>query len=208
MNIRNRNLGLLLVAAVAASGCDGTIDWWLTADQQGSRLYQQQDYARSARAYENRYSKGRAFYAAQEFASAAALLDDIQTPEAQFYLGNAFAQQDQLADAVAAYERALALRPDFDEATFNLEWVAGLLKIEQTEYDDAGGTGGKLKADKFVYDDKAQNAQSEMTDIEAKAQGLSQAQLEEMWMRRVQTTPGDFLEIKFAYQLASGEEEP
>jgi len=40
-----------------------------------------------------------------------------------------------------------------------------------------------------------------MTAEEAAAQGVSDAELEAMWMRRVQTTPGEFLRLKFAREL-------
>ena len=44
-----------------------------------------------------------------------------------------------------------------------------------------------------------------MSTEDAIARGLSDEQLQEMWMRRVQTTPGDFLALKFAYQLQAGD---
>ena len=51
-----------------------------------------------------------------------------------------------------------------------------------------------------MFDDRAVNAMGEMTIDEARLQGLSPEAIREMWMRRVQTTPGDFLRLKFAYQ--------
>lgn len=180
-------------------------DWWLTPDQQGRMAYEQGDYARAARLFTEPMWKGLAFYAAGEFASAAVLFEQLDTPEAIFQLGNARAHQGRLSEALAAYTRALARKPDLEEARFNLEWVEGLLELENREYDDYGGTGGKLGADDVVFSDRASNAQQSMTEIEARSQGLSDEQLQEIWMRRVQTTPGDFLELKFAYQLQARE---
>jgi len=196
-----RSLVLCLFAVLALSGCTNSIDWWLTPDQQGQYFFNQGEYSKAARAFENPLWKAMSFYAAEEFAASAAILADIDTAYARFYLGNTFAHRDMLAEASAAYLQALELQPQFDEAQFNLEWVSGLLKIEQTTYDDAGGTGGKLGADGFVFDDKAENAQSTITEAEAVSQGLTDAQIEAIWMRRVQTTPDEFLANKFAYQL-------
>ena len=114
---------------------------------------------------------------------------------------NTRAHQGRLAEAVEAYDQALARQPQLDEARFNREWVSGLLELEEREYDDYGGTGGKLGADDVVFSDRASNAQQTMSEAEARSEGLSDEQLQEIWMRRVQTTPGDFLELKFAYQL-------
>jgi hypothetical protein len=92
------------------------------------------------------------------------------------------------------------MQPDFAEAQFNRDWVGGLYELSQREYDDSGGTGGKLGADDFVISDRADNAQQTMTAEEAASQGLSDEQIEQLWMRRVQTTPGDFLAYKFSFQ--------
>ena len=192
---------MLLICCLIASGCERTIDWWMTPDQQGEYLYNQGEYSRAARAFEDPLHKGLAFYAAGEFASASAMLSSIDSAYAKFYVGNALAQQDKLAEAVAAYQAAIQMQPEFEEAEFNLNWVGNLLELDQREYDDYGGTGGQLAADEFIVDDRADNAQQEMTQVEAMSQGLSDAQIEELWMRRVQTTPGEFLEIKFSYQL-------
>ncbi|MGI9290749.1 MAG: tetratricopeptide repeat protein [Gammaproteobacteria bacterium] len=191
-------LVFLLWSSVASAAF---IDWWLTPDQQGRWYFEQGDYQRAAQRFTDPYRKGLAYYAAEDFSSAAAMFATVDTPEGRFYLGNAYAQQDMLAEAVVSFDAALKLRSDFEAAQFNRDWVAGILEIENREYEDAGGTGGKLGADEIVFDDKAQNAQGEMTQQEAIAEGLSDQQLQEMWMRRVQTTPGDFLELKFAYQL-------
>ena len=89
--------------------------------------------------------------------------------------------------------------------------MQGLLELEQQEYDDAGGTGGKLEADRIVFDERAKNAKQTMSAEELaaqadKVQGLSDQQLQTMWMRRVQTTPGDFLRLKFSYQQQKQQE--
>jgi Ca-activated chloride channel family protein len=102
---------------------------------------------------------------------------------------------------VAAYDAVLDEEPELSEASFNRDWVAGLLALDQKEYDDAGGTGGMLEADRIVFDERGARGKGEMTQQEARAQGLSEAELRDLWMRRVQTTPGDFLRLKFAYQL-------
>jgi Ca-activated chloride channel family protein len=204
---RSGNLFGMVFLVLFLSACSNSADWWLTADQQGQRHFQHGEFALAARSFERPMWKGISFYAAQDFGSAAAIFAGIDSAASRFYLGNTFAHRDMLAEAVTAYQQALQIEPDFEEAQFNLDWVAGLLELEEREYDDYGGTGGKLGADGFVFDDRAKDSQQTMTDGEAAAQGLTDAQIEEIWMRRVQTTPADFLAIKFSYQLQAGDGE-
>ncbi len=198
---------LLLSLVPSPTLADGFLDWWLTPDQQGRLHFKRGDYQTSARAFESAQWKALAFYKAGDFANAAALFAKDESAEGYFNLGNALAKQEKLAPAVAAYKRALELRPEFPEAAFNLDWVDGLLKLSQKEYEDAGGTGGKLGADRVVFDKRGAQGTGEMTAQQLQAEkGLSDEQLREMWMRRVQTTPGDFLRLKFSYQLVIQDE--
>lgn len=189
---------------LGTTACAPSLDWFLTPDQQGRLWMERGEPLRAARSFEDRLWKGLAYYAAEDFASAAAALAPVDTARAKFQYGNALARQERLPEAVAAYEQALALERELSEAAFNLDWVQSLLELDQKEYEDAGGTGGKLGADKIVFDEKGAKGKGEMTAEEARAQGLSEAQLREMWMRRVQTTPADFLRLKFSYQDQTG----
>jgi Ca-activated chloride channel family protein len=177
------------------------IDWWLTPDQQGRIAFQRGEYARAAQHFSDPLWKGMAYYASGDFANAAAYFAMVQSAYGRFYLGNALAHAGELREAIAAYQSALESEPGLEAATFNLQWVEGLADLENKEYEDAGGTGGKLGADDYVFSDRAKNAQQTMSAREAASQGLSDAQIEEIWMRRVQTTPAEFLAVKFAQQL-------
>jgi Ca-activated chloride channel homolog len=65
---------------------------------------------------------------------------------------------------------------------------------EQTGDDDPG---------KIVFDLK--KSEDKTGQPREMAEGkLSDEQMRALWLRRVQTTPGDFLRAKFAYQTASG----
>jgi len=182
---------------------------WLTPDQQGRLKYEQGEFQSAARLFEDKRWKALAFYHAGDFANAAALFEKFESPWGLLNLGNSYAKTEQLSLAEKSYIRALELKPDFPEAEFNLEWVSGLIELDAKEYDDAGGSDGKLGADRIVIDERGSKATSEMSMQEAVAQvGLSDQELQDMWMRRVQTTPGDFLRLKFTYQLnAAGSED-
>ena len=63
----------------------------------------------------------------------------------------------------------------------------------------------KLGADEIRFDKKPDSGGQE-TEVREDAPA-SDAALQAMWLRKVQTRPAEFLRSKFAYQLAVGEEE-
>ena len=62
------------------------------------------------------------------------------------------------------------------------------------------------KPDEIVFDQKDGNRQSK--PVELSEEKFSNEELRATWLRRVQTTPGDFLRAKFAYQAAQAEQQP
>ena len=62
-----------------------------------------------------------------------------------------------------------------------------------------------LGADDTVFGDKGGEG-AEVTEQTGGAP-LSDAEIQELWLRRVQTRPADFLKAKFAYQQVLREEE-
>lgn len=204
--IRSVFIIFFLGLAFATYRADSFIDLWLTADQQGNYLYHQQDYIKAAQRFDDSYRKGLSYYAGEDFYNAIAILQTVETTQALFTIANAYAQLELLQESIEIYTAVLVIDPDFAAAQFNLNWVTGLKALDDKEFDDAGGTDGKLKADEFVIDNKADNALGEISAQEIQAQGLSDEQMQALWMRRVQTTPGDFLAYKFAYQVQQGEQ--
>jgi Ca-activated chloride channel family protein len=55
----------------------------------------------------------------------------------------------------------------------------------------------------MVFDQKGEN-KNRVPDLAAEGPA-SDADLQATWLRRLQTTPGDFLKAKFAYQAAHAE---
>lgn len=91
------------------------------------------------------------------------------------------------------------------EAEENLE-LARLRKEKMAPpEDDYGGTGGKLGADEIVFDKRKSGKSSEPKETESENSKLSENEQRALWLRNVQTKPGDFLRLKFSYQLNTKE---
>jgi Ca-activated chloride channel family protein len=104
--------------------------------------------------------------------------------------------------AIAAFDLALQQRPGWRPAMDNRAIAAVRLARLAPVADDAGGTGGMLEADDFVFDATGRVNQSQAEQTIETDTGLTDTQLRELWLRRVTTRPADFLRARFAAQLA------
>lgn len=86
-------------------------DAFLTPDQQGRWAFDHGDYAAAAAHFADPYWKGRAAYEAGDYAAALTAFSALDTPQAHFYVGNCQTRLRQYDAALAAYDKALALRP-------------------------------------------------------------------------------------------------
>jgi Ca-activated chloride channel family protein len=111
------------------------------------------------------------------------------------------------SDAIVSYDHALQQRSGWREAKANRDLAEARRQPLEPPKDDAGGTGGQLEADEIVFDDRPQKS-GDAPQVEVVTGGeLSDAQLQALWLRRVQTKPADFLRAKFAYQLSRRQQE-
>lgn len=200
-----RFLALSFVAAVVT----GTIrdpHFWLTADQRGDRLMRGKEYAAAAKAYEDPWRAGVAQFRNGDFKAAAKTFARVPGADGAFDQGNAWLMAGAYTGAVESYDRALGFRPGWKEAEEN----KALALARQKLMDDAGKDAdqeqtGQDKPDEIVFDAKKEGEDKAAKPIELGGEKMSDEQLRATWLRHVQTTPGQFLRAKFAYQAAVGE---
>jgi Ca-activated chloride channel family protein len=175
---------------------------WFTPDQLGARLFARGDYAAAAGAFQDPLWTGVAWYRAGEFDKAAQAFALRDSAEANYNQGNARLMLGDYAAAIACYERALRQRPGWTAALENRA-IASARRREHPG-DDMGDQ--RVGADEIVFDARKKDAgqQTETTGSTA----VSDAAIQELWLRRVQTRPADFLRAKFAYQQSLRESVP
>ena len=195
---------LLLLIAGCASGGNGNagsfkpIDLFLTPDQQGRLAYERGDYEEAAALFENPMWRGTALYRAgawEDAIDAYALGSDAPS---YYNLGNVYAALERWEDAVAAYDEALVLRPDWERAQRNRTLVAARIPKKPDDASDPSERPEQpnLAPDEIVFDEKGEQGR----EGEVEVSQLSDEQIAEMWLRNLQTTPADFLRNKFGYQ--------
>ena len=175
--------------------------FWLTPDQQAQRLFDEGEFNEAAKLFADPMRQGAALFKDAQFEAAATAFARVNTAEGHFNRGNALVMRGKYEDAMKAYERALSLRADWPAAVANLEIAR--LRAERTKREGGDMGDQKIGADEIVIETgkgKKQGGQTEQTEG---GKALSDAELQSLWLRRVQTKPADFLRAKFAFQLAA-----
>jgi Ca-activated chloride channel family protein len=171
------------------------IDLWLTPDQQGRRFFEAGRYAEAADRFEDPRWRAAAAYRAEAYDDAILAWALVDEPEAHFGTGNAYARRSDYESAVAAYDRALAHRPGWAEARENRDYVQSLIPPPPEESADLpeAAPPPTFEADSVdVGNDEQRGQQGEVPQ-----ELLTDDQLAELWLRRLQPSPSEFLRRRF-----------
>jgi Ca-activated chloride channel family protein len=171
------------------------MDLWLTHDQQGRYYFESGNYSTAAERFDDPLWKGLALVRAgdEEAALNAFALSD--SAEAWYNQGNALAHLAKYPEAVQAYRQALARRPSWTEAQENLALVQSLIpRAKDKDKDQQEEEAPNLPPDRVKFDEKGKNGKL------VRVQQLDPAKMADIWMRNIQTTPADFLRLRFAIQ--------
>jgi Ca-activated chloride channel family protein len=186
-----------VLALLAAGHGAGWRELWLSPDQRGRLLLGEGRPAEAATSFEDPLWRGIALFRAGDFKGAAQAFAARDTAEGAYDQGNALVMLGQYEDAVKRYDRALALRPGWPQALTNRE----IARVRGERKKLQGGKTGdtESKPDEIVFDKTKKGGED--TTIEA-SKPMSDEAVRALWLKRVQTSPADFLRAKFAYQLA------
>jgi Ca-activated chloride channel family protein len=176
--------------------------FWLTADQRGEMLFREKRYADAAKAYADPWHAAQSQYHNGDFEAAAKTYARVPGATGAFDQGNAWLMHGQYDAAVASYDRALGFHPGWKEAEENKALALARKKLmEISDKDREKEATEAYKPDKIVFDQKGGN-KTPPKPLDLGAEKMSDEELRASWLRRVQTTPGDFLRAKFAYQAS------
>ncbi|AHC48130.1 VWA domain-containing protein [Achromobacter xylosoxidans] len=172
-------------------------DAFLTPDQQGRWAFDHGDYAAAAAHFADPYWKGRAAYEAGDYAAALTAFSALDTPQAHFYVGNCQTRLRQYDAALAAYDKALALRPEWPDAIFNRDILRRLLAaMTQEDQGDQAEPPDQSRQDRAAKDARMKTA------------AAPKAVSEDVWLRNLTLSPAQFLRGKFAVEDSMREATP
>lgn len=114
----------------------GWDDLWKTNDQKGQSLLESGHPEQAATTFSDPRWQAASQYKAHNFEAAEQLYSQEESADSLYNLGNSLARQQKLDDAIAAYEKALELNPDLDDAKFNLDLVKKVKDQQQQQQGD------------------------------------------------------------------------
>ena len=117
-------------------------DLFINDNQRAYELLQEGQAAEAAQAFDDSTWQGIASYKAQEYEEALQYWSNEESPITSYNRGNALARNGKLPEALEAYDRALAAKPDWEDAKFNRDLVAKLLDSQQKQSQEDKSSGG------------------------------------------------------------------
>jgi Ca-activated chloride channel family protein len=189
---------LLSLAVVVAIGTWRDPDFWSTAVQRGDALMKRRQFSEAAKVYRDPLHLGVAQYRDGQFEAAAGTFARVPGADGLYNAANAWLMHGQYDRAIGLYDRVLGLRPDWKDAAENK--ALAIARRDRMTISDKEREQEATEAydpDKIVVDNKGGNDGKERKPMGGE---VSDAALQETWLRRVKTTPAEFLKAKFAFQ--------
>ena len=201
-------------------------DLWASRDQQAQTALRQQRTADAAVLAKAPAIAGEAFYRNGDFVRAGQSWSQLDQADSHYNRGNSLAQAGDFEAAIAAYDAALALDPEMEDATFNRDLVEQMKQEQeqQQQEDSEGESSDEQSGDESEQSEQGEEESSEdqqdgeQSDEESDDQQQGEeeskpsesemeqnwseedAQAMEQWLRRIPDDPGGLLRRKFRNQ--------
>ena len=114
-------------------------DLWRNKDQQGQRQLEAGNAADAAALFADPSWRAVASYRAADYGGSAAGFAEGEDVESLYNLGNALARLGQFESAIDAYEQALEIDPDMEDAIYNRDLLKDIVKQQQDSKQDQQG---------------------------------------------------------------------
>jgi len=176
-------------------------DVFMSRDQQGRWLFEQAEYDLAALRFDSHEWRAIAYYAAEEFQMAAKIWADIPGALPHFNRANALAHLKDYSGAADGYRLALQLNSDWPLARENLALMLALAEQPEEITDFNAQEVSKVGADEIVFSNDKNRMDQAKEEVSVDQGGLSSQEINALWMRRLQSSPADFLRLKFRYQV-------
>ncbi|MEL4281258.1 MULTISPECIES: vWA domain-containing protein [Shewanella] len=189
------------------------LDLWLTPDQQGALWFNQGEFTKAAAAYHSVLNKGIAYYYGGEYKLAHSAFMQVQTDLGAYYAASALARQREYI-AARKLLRTLAKKQDIAPELkagieHNLKVIEGLIdEINQASASQANSMDDQETSIELPDDQPqtAEGADEQTSQDKMQSQNLTAEQmlgdpkLAEVWLKRVEANPEQFLRAKFQLQ--------
>jgi Ca-activated chloride channel family protein len=153
---------------------------WLTPDQQGQEAFKQQHFKEAADKFEHAHWKAGAHYRAGDYEKATEYFSqDEADPVSIYNKGNSLAHQKKFNEAIDAYNQAIDLDSDFQDAIANRDYLKSLLAQQQAQNQQQKAPNQKNNESRSSESKQEQNKQQQGSEQEQQEQEGSEQEQQE-----------------------------
>jgi len=139
-------LPLFLIPFPPQANAFGWDELWQNRDQRASLQFEQGTPDSAAELFKHPGWKASSYYRAGEYDKAIQNWAEQDDPQANYNRGNALAKLGKFAEAIKAYERALDINPQHQDASYNKKLIEDLMDQQQQQKDQQEQTGRRTAA--------------------------------------------------------------
>ena len=167
---------MFLLTPSKQAHADFWTDLWKTKDQQGQQHYNNKEFAQAAEQFNDPLWQGSAHYQAGNYQEALSAFQQGSDAESLYNQGNALAKLQQLDEAIKAYEDALALQPDHQDAKANKALLEQLKQQQEQQNSDQNSDQDKSDEQQSDQENSEQQNSDQNSDQEKQDQDSQQNQ--------------------------------
>ena len=169
LSFRKGNIALILLAPLLFSDPVSALGWqdlWKTADQQASEALENGDAAAAQSLFKDPEWRGSAAYKAGDYESAINEFLDFDNADSHYNRGNALAHSGDLDAAIEAYDQALAMNPEMEDAQANKELLEQLKQQQEQQQQGSENSEDSESQETDSQDQQSQDSQPQDADSE------------------------------------------
>ena len=173
LSFRKGNIAIMLLAPVLFSDPASALGWqdlWKTADQQASEALDSGDAATAQSLFKDSQWRGSAAYKAGDYESAISDYLDFDSADSHYNRGNALAHSGDLDGAIEAYDQALAMNPDMEDAQANRELLEQLKQQQEQQQEQQDSENSEDSDSEQSQDQQSQDSQPQDSDSDSESQ--------------------------------------
>ena len=190
---RRGYLAIVLIVLLPMPQESYAFEWsslWQNKNQQAAKVLEQGDSQSAAEMFADPEWKAAANYRAGDYQKAIESLDGIQKPDALYNRGNALAKAGDLQQAIGAYDEALELNPDHEDAKYNRDLLQKYLEQQQQQQqqDSDQSQNNENNQQNNSSQENSQSAQDQQSDSQQADGSDSDSQQQEQQQSQQQSS--------------------
>jgi Ca-activated chloride channel family protein len=164
---------LMLLPIPPEAGAFGWDHLWQNQNQRGSVQFEKGDHEQAAELFNHPGWKASALYRAGSYDEAVRYWGEQDSDNAHYNRANALARLGRFEDAIKAYERALDMNPQHQDASYNKRLLEDAMQQQQQQQQEGQGRQNQQQGNQQQQSDSSGEGQQSSTAAESQRNAKS-----------------------------------